>query len=100
MKILFGLKCISDVENKKNLEENEYNFDEIEQVLENKKKNKNEKIKAWINNDNEEEEIMDFINYQIKEKKIKKFDFIDIDSEQYGDETNEINNKFEKLMLL
>ena len=80
LKYIFGLKCISDVENKKNLDDNVYNFDEIEQVLVENNKIKN--IKKNNENDNEDENnIVDYTNYISKEEKKKNNDFIDIDSE-------------------
>ena len=97
LKYLFGLKCISDVENKKNLSTNVYNFDEIEQVLADKKNHNKTNKKKKNNEDNEEEnEEIDYSNYQ-PVVEVKNYNFIDYDSDKCGNKTDKIKIKFDCL---
>ena len=95
LKSIFGLKCISEKEDKDNYEKNKYDFDEIQKVLENKTEEKKEEKKE----ENDKNEIKE-TNEEIKENnKIKNYEYIDIDIKEEKNKKKNLDEvkKFDEL---
>ena len=72
MKCIFGLQCMSGIEDEMNYEKNSYNYEEIEQII--PMKDKKRENKRVVNNNKEKKKINDWI---------------DIDSENNEENKNE-----------